>query len=101
MVSMATRYMILKNEGSPSKTIISRVLIILAHLTWYKIKALTQAFPHMVLYVNNLICIFMNINENLKNEVKTIKNTRNKQISGQNYHQTAIVASFDIISDTI
>ena len=73
MVSMATNYMILKNGVSPTKQIISRVLLILEHLTWYKIKALTQAFPPMVRYVNHLIFIFMNINESHKNEVNIIK----------------------------
>ena len=36
----------------------------------------------MVRYINQLICIFMNINENCKNKVKIIKKTQLKQISG-------------------
>ena len=73
MVSMATRYMILKTGGRPTKSIVSRVLLFLEHKTWYQIKAKTQTFLPMVRYVNYPICIFMNINENLKNEVKIIK----------------------------
>ena len=49
----------------------------------------------MARYVNHLICIFININENLKklgNNLK--KNMINNQISAQNYRQTTIVASF-------
>ena len=71
MVSMATRYMILKTGGRPTKSLVSRVLLLLEHKTWYQIKAKTQTFHPMVRYVNYLICIFMNINENLKNEVKS------------------------------
>ena len=73
MVSMATHYMILKNGGNPTKSLVSTVLLIIEHRTLYQIKVLTQAFCHMVRFVNYLICIFMNINENLKNEVKIIK----------------------------
>ena len=36
----------------------------------------------MVRYINQLICIFTNINENCKNKVKIIKNSL-KQISGR------------------
>ena len=43
----------------------------------------------------------MNINENLKNKVKIIKNAINKQIKAQNNHQATIVVSFYIISDTM
>ena len=44
---------------------ISRVLLIKYHYRC-QIKALTDAFFHVVRYVNHLICIFMNITENLK-----------------------------------
>ena len=37
----------------------------------------------------------------LKNEVKSWKHHKNKQISAQNHHQTTIVASLYIISDKI
>ena len=39
MVSIATRYMILNNVGRPTKSILTRVLLIIEHLTWYQIKA--------------------------------------------------------------
>ena len=58
--------LILKTGGRPTKYIVSRVLLFLEHKTWYQIKAKTQDFFPMVRYVNYLICIFMNINENLK-----------------------------------
>ena len=73
MVSMATCYMIPKSWGRPTKSIVSSVLLFLEHKTWYQIKAKTKTFLPMVRYVNYLICIFININENLKNEVKIIK----------------------------
>ena len=34
-----TRYMILKNGGQPTKSIVYRVLLILEHFTWFRIKA--------------------------------------------------------------
>ena len=48
----------------------------------------------MVLYNNYLICIFMNINENLKTIRDNIKNTINKLISAPNNHQLTIVECF-------
>ena len=70
MVSMATPYMILENGGLPKYPIISRVLLILEHSIWCQIKAETHVFLSKVRYVNLLICIFMNINEKLLNEIK-------------------------------
>ena len=66
MVSMATRYMILKTGGVATKSIVSRLLLFLEHTPWYQIEAKTYTFLPMVRYINYLICIFMNINENLK-----------------------------------
>ena len=54
--SAITPYMILKNGCRPTKSILSRVLLILEHLTWCQNKALTQAFLSIVRYVNHLIC---------------------------------------------
>ena len=73
MVSMATRYMILKTGGISTKSIVSRVLLFLEHTPWYQIEAKTHNFLPMVRYLYYLICIFMNINEDLKNEVKNHK----------------------------
>ena len=53
----------------------------------------------MVRYINYLNCIFMNIDEILKYEVKLIKNIINKRISTQNHHQTTFGCKFYIISD--
>ena len=39
-----------------------------------------KSFHLMVLYENDLICIFMNINENLKNEGKTIGLTSTQEV---------------------
>ena len=41
--------------------------------TWYHLKALTYAFYPMAREANCLICIFMVINENLKNTLKTVR----------------------------
>ena len=43
----------------------------------------------------------MNINETLKNEMKIIKTPYHKHVSAQNHHQTTIVASSYITSDTL
>ena len=48
----------------------------------------------MVRYANHLIFISMNINQNLKNKWKIIKNVINKLILASNHHQTTIVACF-------
>ena len=71
MVSMATRYMILKNGGRPTESVVSRVLLVLEHKNLYQIKVSIHAFLLMVRYINYLICIFMYINEILKAEVKS------------------------------
>ena len=73
MVSMATRYMILKTGGISTKSIVSRVLLFLEQKPWYQIEDKIQTFLPMVIYIYYLICLFMNIYEDLKNEVKIIK----------------------------
>ena len=55
-------------------------------------------FHPMVKYANYLVFIFMNINQNLKNKWKIIKNVINKLILASNHHQTTIVACFFISS---
>ena len=52
--------------GRPTNSIISRVLLIPEHQNWCQIKAYTHVFLLVVRFVNHLICIFMNINENLQ-----------------------------------
>ena len=63
---MVTRNAILKNGGAPTKSITSKLLLIVGYQTWYQIKAKTKALYPMVKYTNYLICVFMNIYENLK-----------------------------------
>ena len=41
MVSMATHYATLKNEGVPTKILISKQQLILQYLTWYQINPWT------------------------------------------------------------
>ena len=71
MVSNATHIVNLKNRGRPTKSIISQQLLILDNKTGYQIKAYTLVFHPLIEYTNYLICIFMNINENLTNEVNS------------------------------
>ena len=42
----------------------------------------------MVSNANDLICIFMNFNENIENGLKSI----NKQFSGPNHHYDTVIA---------
>ena len=77
MVVMATFYMILEMGGGGGGGV---GLQIQSYLRFYlsysikigfKIKAKTHVFLPVVRLVNHLICIFMDINENYKNEVKS------------------------------
>ena len=43
---------------------------------WYQIEAKINPFHLMVTFANYLICIFMNINENIKKSLKTQENHR-------------------------
>ena len=71
MVSMATGNAILMNWGRPRNSIISQLLLILDNKPWYQIKGWIQVFYPMVRYTTYLMCIFMNINETLQNDVKS------------------------------
>ena len=66
---MATHNAIFMIGGVSTKSIISQLLFSLDCYTWYQIKAYELAFQQMVRHANYLylICIFMNINEMLKN----------------------------------
>ena len=60
--------------------------------------------PHpMAREVNCLICNFIDINENLKNKVKTVnrKNTINILISDKRFHQTTIVTCFHVFISSV
>ena len=64
MVSMATQSEF-ENEGMPTKVLISKLLLILDYQTKYQIKA----YYSLVAYANNLMCIFINIYEIIKNVI--------------------------------
>ena len=72
MVSMATHNAIFKNGGVTTKSFISQLLLSLDYKTY--IKPWRGPFYHMVRYTNYLICIFMNINENVKKKKKIVTN---------------------------
>ena len=65
MVAMATCNVNLKNRGVPTKSITPKLLLTIADLNWYHIKAYTQVLHPMVRDVNDLICIL--IDKTLKN----------------------------------
>ena len=64
MVSMVT-VIDFSNGGRPTKSIVSMMLHLLEHYSWYQIKAKMHALLPMDRYVNYVSCIFMNIYENL------------------------------------
>ena len=71
---------IAKNKGFiPTKLLISQTLVALNCQTWFLTDAKTQSFYQ---HANDLILIFMNINENIRKYRKTQKI---KDICLQNY----------------
>ena len=64
MVAKATHNAFLKDGDTPTKSIVSQRLLIINLINLYKIKV--KHVPFIPCPENaNLICIFMNINENL------------------------------------
>ena len=59
MVSMATRYMILKTGGISTKSIVSRVLLFREQTPWYQLEDKIHTFFPMVRYI--YICILSNL----------------------------------------
>ena len=57
-----------KQSGVPRKFLIFQLVIALENQTWYQTDAKIQTFNLLIRYANYLIIIFMNINENIKNE---------------------------------
>ena len=69
------------------------LLMILDDESWYQIQFETLAKS----YTNYLICIFMNINENIRNKRKLVEMLR-----GYNYKITTIsAASYHILQDLV
>ena len=58
----------------PIKILISQQHHFLEYVSLYQIKLKTQFFSQMDRYANDLICIYMNINENIINVRKIIEN---------------------------
>ena len=55
-------------RGYTYKLLISQLLVILEYQIGYQNNAKTKYFYLMGRYENNLICIFMNFNENIRKE---------------------------------
>ena len=62
-----------KSRGVLRKFIIFQLVIALESLTCYQKDAKVQTFYLLIRYANFLIIIFMNINENIRNERKSWK----------------------------
>ena len=90
MVTMATHIAILTDVGDVHTN--SKLILII----YYHIEGKTCAFHLIAGAANYLICIFMNINENLNNKGKIVKKHHKYLISNPNHHQTTIVAFFFI-----
>ena len=96
MVSMATQNVLLKNGDAPTKVPISQQLFVLNFKILYQLNVMTEFYP-MSRYVNYQICIFMNINENIRNKRKIIKN---KEVYMQNYLHLSCLLSYTNSLDT-
>ena len=77
-----------KLRGLHTKLLISQLLIALVYRIWYLTVAKTQSVYPVVQYANNLIQIFMNINENIGNYRKM-----QKKLRGYTYKITHISAA--------
>ena len=62
-----------KLRGVSTKLPIFQLRIILYNHTWYNINAMTLYFVVINRYASNLICIFMNINEDIRNKTKNYR----------------------------
>ena len=70
--------MILKDGGIATTLVVSHQLFNLGNKTGYQVKAWTLALYPLIKQTDYLICIFMNINENLTR--KTHKNMINNML---------------------
>ena len=73
IVSMTIVSMILEHGGVHTKLLISPLLRTLDHCGWSHFKALSLPFHPFVYNASYLICMFLNFNENIKNDRKIIK----------------------------
>ena len=62
-----------KSRGVPRKFLIFQLVIASESQTWYQTEAKIPTFYLLIRYANYLIVIFMNINENIRNERKSWK----------------------------
>ena len=59
-----------KSRGVHRKCLIFQLVIALESQTWYQTDAKIPIFYLLIRYANHLIIIFMNINENIRNDKK-------------------------------
>ena len=74
-----------KSRGLPRKLLIFQLVIALENQTWYQTDAKIQTFYLLIIYVNYLIIIFMNINENNRNERKSWKTLMRVYVQNYSY----------------
>ena len=74
-----------KSRGVPRKIFICQLVIALERQTWYQTKAKTPTFYLLIRYANYLVVIFMNINENIRNERKSWKTLMRVHLQNYSY----------------
>ena len=74
-----------KSRGVPRKFLIFQLVIALESQTWYQTEAKIPTFNLLIKYANYLIVIFMNINENIRNERKSWKTLMRMYLQNYSY----------------
>ena len=71
--------------GVPRQFLIFQLVIALENQTWYQTDSIIQIFYLLIRYANNLIIIFMNINESARNERKSWKTIMRVYLQNYSY----------------
>ena len=74
-----------KSRGVPRKFLIFQLVIALESRTWYQTEAKIPTFNLLIKYANYLIVIFMNINENIRNQRKSWKTLMRVYLQNYSY----------------
>ena len=79
-----------KSRGVPRRILIFQLVIALESQTWYQTEAKIPTFYLMIRYANYLVVIFMNINENIRNERKSWKTLMRVHLQNYSYLKSYI-----------
>ena len=74
-----------KSRGVPRNLLIFQLVIALESQTWYQTEAKIPYFYLLIRYANYLIVIFVNINEDIRNERKSWKTLMRVYLQNYSY----------------